>query len=72
MPIDIERFEDPADLKVPPTREHVIRFLIEHDDSAYTRGEIADAIDANPERSAPTSLGCKTAGSSVTASPTGR
>jgi len=49
VPIDIERFEDPADLKAPPTSERVIRFLIEHDDSAYTRREIADAIDANPE-----------------------
>jgi predicted nucleotidyltransferase len=49
MPIDIDRFEDAEALRDPPTSERVIRFLIEHDDSAYTRGEIADAIDANPE-----------------------
>lgn len=49
MPIDIDRFEDVAALRDPPTSERIIRFLIEHDDSAYTRGEIADALDANPE-----------------------
>jgi predicted nucleotidyltransferase len=49
VPIDIERFEVPADLKAPPTSERVIRFLIDYDDSAYTRGEIAEAIDAIPE-----------------------
>jgi len=49
MPINNECFEDPADLKAPPTSERVIRFLIDHDDRAYTRGEIAEANDANPE-----------------------
>lgn len=49
MPIDIDRFEDAEALRDPPTSERILRFLIEHDDNAYTRGEIADAIDANPE-----------------------
>jgi predicted nucleotidyltransferase/DNA-binding transcriptional ArsR family regulator len=49
MPIDIDRFKDEDALRDPPTSERIIRFLIEHDDNAYTRGEIADAIDANPE-----------------------
>ena len=49
MPINNECFEVPADLKAPLTSERVIRFLIEHNDSAYTRRESADAIDANPE-----------------------
>jgi predicted nucleotidyltransferase/DNA-binding transcriptional ArsR family regulator len=48
VPIDIERFEDPADLTDPPTSERILRFLLEHDDCAYPRGEIADAIDADP------------------------
>lgn len=49
MPIGIERFEDTDDLSDPPTSERIIRFLFTHDDQAFTRKAIADAIDANPE-----------------------
>jgi len=49
MPIDIDRFNDTEALRDPPTSGRIIRFLIEHDDNAYTRREIADTIDANPE-----------------------
>ena len=49
MPIDIERFEDTEGLDESTTTERIVGFLIEHDDRAYTRGEIADAIDVNPE-----------------------
>lgn len=49
MPIDIDRFEAPEAIRDPPTSERILRFLLDHDDTAYTRGEIADAIDANPE-----------------------
>lgn len=49
MPIDIDRFENAENLRNPPTSERIIRFLVAHDDQAYTRREIADAIGANPE-----------------------
>jgi predicted nucleotidyltransferase len=49
MPIDIERFESAEGPDEPTTGERIIRFLLEHDDRAYTRGEIAAAIDVNPE-----------------------
>lgn len=49
MPIDIELFEDPEALSDPPTSDRILRFLLNHVDSAFTRREIADAIDATPE-----------------------
>lgn len=49
VPIDIDQFENGEQLGDPPTSERVIRFLLTHDDSAYTRTEIADAIGADPE-----------------------
>ena len=49
MPIDIDRFEDGDDLGEPPTSKRILRFLLANDDHAYTRKEIAEAIDANPE-----------------------
>ena len=49
MPIDLDRFEDPRALDGRPTSERVVRFLLEHDDRAYTRREIADAIGAETE-----------------------
>lgn len=49
MPIDINRFENADELRNPPTSKQVIQFLVSHEDHAYTRREIAEAIDANPE-----------------------
>lgn len=49
MPVDIDRFEEDDALGASTTSERVIRFLASHDAQAYTRREIADAIDADPE-----------------------
>jgi predicted nucleotidyltransferase/DNA-binding transcriptional ArsR family regulator len=49
VPIDIERFESAAGPDEPTTSERIVQFLLEHEDRAFTRGEIADAIDVNPE-----------------------
>jgi predicted nucleotidyltransferase len=49
VPIDIEQFEDPASREELPTSQRIVRFLLEHADQAYTRAEIADALDVNPE-----------------------
>lgn len=48
MPISIDAFESadlPGDPSVP---EQVVAFLAANDDRAYTRSEIATAIDADP------------------------
>lgn len=49
MPVDIDRFEAAEALGQPTTSQRVIRFLATNDTQAYTRGEIADAIGAEPE-----------------------
>jgi predicted nucleotidyltransferase/DNA-binding transcriptional ArsR family regulator len=49
MPIDIGRFEDGAGLGEPSTSERIVRFLITHEDQAYTRAELANALDVKPE-----------------------
>lgn len=49
MPIGIDHFEAADDLDGPTTSERILRFLLAHDDKAYTRGEIAGAIDVAPE-----------------------
>ncbi|SFR93392.1 MarR family protein [Halomicrobium zhouii] len=49
MPIDIERFETGESLDAPPTSERILRFLRRNPDRAYTRSDIATAIDADPE-----------------------
>lgn len=49
MPLDIDQFEDGDTLDTPATSERLIRFLLTHDEQAYTRQELADAIDAAPE-----------------------
>jgi predicted nucleotidyltransferase len=49
VPIDIKQFEDPASREALPTSQRIVRFLLEHADQAYTRAEIADTLDANPE-----------------------
>lgn len=49
MPIDIDRFETAESLEAAPTSERILRFLRRNRDRAYTRSEIAEAIDADPE-----------------------
>lgn len=49
MPIRIERFEDADALGGLSTGERVVRFLATNRDRAFTRREIADAVDAAPE-----------------------
>jgi hypothetical protein len=48
MPVSIDEFESgdlPGEPSVP---EQVVGFLYSHDDKAFTRGEIASAIDEDP------------------------
>lgn len=46
MPMDIEEFEDaPEDDEEKTTSEKIVEFLYENRANAYTRSEIADAID---------------------------
>lgn len=49
MPLDIERFETAEAVDAPTTGERIMGFLAANDTQAYTRREIADAIDADPE-----------------------
>lgn len=49
MPIDIDRFETAESLEAAPTSGRILRFLRRNPDRAYTRSEIAAAIDADPE-----------------------
>lgn len=48
MPIDIEEFEEVDDDREKSTSELIVEFLLEHDDEAFERSEIADAIDTPP------------------------
>ena len=49
MPMDIEEFEDaPEQSEERTTSERIIEFLYENQESAYTRSEIATAIDQEP------------------------
>lgn len=48
MAIDIEQFEQGAVGDGMTTSEKVLRFLKANDDKAFTRSEIADAIDVTP------------------------
>lgn len=48
MAIDIEDFENGAIEDGMTTREKILRFLKSNDHKAFTRSEIADAIDVNP------------------------
>lgn len=47
MPISIDAFESEA-LHDPSVPEQVVAFLAANDDTAYTRSEIASALDADP------------------------
>lgn len=48
MPIDIEEFESTEDDAEKSTSERIVEYLLEHRDLAFTRAEIADAIDRAP------------------------
>lgn len=50
MPIDIETFERESTFEgdEPTNGELIVGFLSEHDDKAWTRGEIADATGLDP------------------------
>lgn len=48
MPISIDKFEDDEELRERTTSERVVRFLLTHDEQAFTRSEIADALDVAP------------------------
>jgi Mn-dependent DtxR family transcriptional regulator len=45
MPISIDRFERAKDM---PTGERIVRFLATNSDKAFTRSEIATAIEVDP------------------------
>lgn len=50
MPIDIETFERESAFEgdEPTNGELIVGFLSEHDDKAWTRGEIVDATGLDP------------------------
>lgn len=48
MPIGIDRFEDGEELRERPTSERIVQFLLAHDEQAFTRAEIAEALDTDP------------------------
>lgn len=48
MPISIDEFETIAPEEERSTGELIVEFLIEHSEQAFTRGEIAEAIDRAP------------------------
>jgi Mn-dependent DtxR family transcriptional regulator len=48
VPISIDRFEDGEAMREATTGERVVRFLLANDEQAFTRREIADALDAAP------------------------
>lgn len=49
MPIRIDRFEDEDAPEERPVSQRVLGFLVENTDQAYTRTEIAESIDVDPE-----------------------
>lgn len=50
MPIDVERFERVSSFQDGETNaEQVLSFLVENDERAYRRGEIADATGIDPD-----------------------
>lgn len=48
MPMDIEEFEAADADDERPTAELIVEFLLENREAAFTRSEIADAIDRDP------------------------
>lgn len=49
MPVDIDRFERTDPLRQLTTSERIVRFLAVNDAQAFTRREIAEAVDRDPE-----------------------
>ncbi len=49
MPISIDRFEESEEIRELSTSERIVRFLLAHSEQAFTRREIAEAIDTSPE-----------------------
>lgn len=49
MPVDIDRFEQGPPGRDSTTSERLLRFLAAHDAQAFTRQELADAVDRDPE-----------------------
>lgn len=49
MPISIDRFEESEEIRESSTSERIVRFLLAHSEQAFTRREIAEAIDTSPE-----------------------
>lgn len=47
MPIGIDRFKD-GEFRERPTGERIVQFLLAHDQQAFTRAEIAEALDVAP------------------------
>lgn len=47
MPVDIDDFESGELPSGPSVPEQVVAFLARHDDKAFTRSEIASAVDAD-------------------------
>ena len=48
MPMDIDEFEEAGNEKELTTGEAIIAFLLENDENAWRRSEIATAIDRDP------------------------
>ena len=48
MPMDIDEFEEAGDREQLTTGEAIVAFLLEHDEDAWKRSEIAAAIDRDP------------------------
>lgn len=48
VPIDVEEFESVEDVEERSTSERIVELLLENRDAAFTRGEIASAIDRDP------------------------
>ena len=48
MPIDIDEFEEAGDGEELTTGEAIVAFLLENDENAWKRSEIAAAIDRDP------------------------
>jgi predicted nucleotidyltransferase len=49
MPVDIDRFEQGSPARDTTTSERILRFLAARDAQAFTRRELAEAIDRDPE-----------------------
>ena len=48
MPMEIDEFEEAGGEEELTTRESIVAFLLENDENAWKRSEIAAAIDRDP------------------------